>query len=72
MGGIAAAGGAQMEHLLARVKQEKIASRARAWEENAKSKALNRYSISLQDFKYDLPSFAHLRESYVSMNGVCI
>jgi predicted acylesterase/phospholipase RssA len=55
MGGIAAAGGAQMEHLLARVKQEKIASRARAWEENAKSKALNRYSISLQDFKYDFP-----------------
>jgi hypothetical protein len=54
-GGIAAAGGAQMEHLLARVKQEKIASRARAWEENAKSKALNRYSISLQDSKYDLP-----------------
>ncbi len=51
MGGIAAAGGAQMEHLLARVKQEKIASRARAWEENAKSKALNRYSISLQRFQ---------------------
>lgn len=41
--GIAAAGGAQMEHLLARVKQEKTASRARAWEESAKSKAFNRY-----------------------------
>lgn len=40
--GISPAGGAQMEHLLARVKQEKTASRARAWEESAKCKAFNR------------------------------
>jgi hypothetical protein len=40
--GIVAAGGAQLEHLLARVKHEKTISRARAWEEGAKAKAYNR------------------------------
>jgi len=38
----AASGGAQLEHLLARVKHEKTVSRARAWEEGAKCKAYNR------------------------------
>ncbi|KAG0579121.1 hypothetical protein KC19_4G074800 [Ceratodon purpureus] len=42
--GIVAAGGAQLEHLLARVKHEKTVSRARAWEEGAKAKAHNRYT----------------------------
>lgn len=38
----AVSGGAQLEHLLARVKHEKTMSRARAWEEGAKAKAHNR------------------------------
>ncbi|CAK9219244.1 unnamed protein product [Sphagnum troendelagicum] len=42
--GIAAAGGEQMENLLARVKQEKKAFRARTWEESTKAKALQRYA----------------------------
>ncbi|XP_024390378.1 uncharacterized protein [Physcomitrium patens] len=42
--GIVAVGGAQLEHLLARVKHEKTLSRARAWEEGAKAKVYNRYA----------------------------
>jgi hypothetical protein len=44
--GIAAAGGEQMENLLARVKQEKKAFRARTWEESTKAKALQRYRLA--------------------------
>nr|PNR57765.1 hypothetical protein PHYPA_004759 [Physcomitrium patens] len=42
--GVSAAGGAQLEHLLARVKHEKTVLRALAWEESAKARAYNRYT----------------------------